>query len=258
MTPISRTFSSLRERGGKAFIPYTMAGYPSMERTRDTVRLFEECGADIIELGVPFSDPLADGPTIQDASETAVTNGVTLPSVLSLVSSLRKETAVPLVLMSYFNPVFHYGLPEFARAAAEAGVNGLIIPDLPPEEARELIAECRASSIDTIFLLAPTSDDERIRKVARVSRGFIYYVSLTGITGARISIDDSMRALTEKIRSCTDTPLAVGFGVSTPDEASRVASLADGVIVGSAIIKKLNDPREELRRYLAELRGAIR
>jgi tryptophan synthase alpha chain len=258
MTRISETFRRLIRRGRKAFIPYVMAGDPSMDKTAEMVRILEECGADIIELGVPFSDPLADGPTIQRASERALRNGVTLRDVISLVRDLRQSTQVPLILMTYFNPVFKYGIQDFIGNARVAGVDGVIIPDLPPDEAKDFIKLSRKASLDTIFLLAPTSTDERIRKVSKASSGFIYYVSMTGITGANLSLDGSMETLISSIRKFTDKPIAVGFGVSTPDEASMVSKLADGVIVGSAIVKRLHEAPDELKDYLAGLREAIK
>jgi tryptophan synthase alpha chain len=258
MTRISETFRRLMKKGGKAFIPYVTAGDPSLDKTAEMVHVLEECGADIIELGVPFSDPLADGPTIQRASERALKNGVTLRKVISLVRDLRQSTQVPLVLMTYFNPVFKYGVEDFVGNARVAGVDGVIIPDLPPDEAKNFIRLSRKASLDTIFLLAPTSTDERIRKVSKASSGFIYYVSMTGITGANLSLDGSMETLISSIRKFTDKPIAVGFGVSTPDEASMVSKLADGVIVGSAIVKRLHEAPDELKDYLASLREAIR
>jgi len=258
MTRISETFRRLMKKGSKAFIPYVMAGDPSLDKTAEMVHILEECGADIIELGVPFSDPLADGPTIQRASERALRNSVTLRKVISLVRDLRQSTQVPLVLMTYFNPVFKCGIEDFIGNARVAGVDGMIIPDLPPDEAEDFIRLSRKASLDTIFLLAPTSTDERIKKVAKASSGFIYYVSMTGITGANLSLDGSMETLISSIREFTDKPIAVGFGVSTPDEASTVSKLADGVIVGSAIVKRLHEAPDELKDYLAGLREAIR
>ena len=235
-----------------------MAGDPSLEKTRDVVLLFEACGADIVELGVPFSDPLADGPTIQRASERALKNGVTLRKVISLVKDLRQVTQIPLVLMTYFNPVFKYGTDAFIKDARNAGVDGMIIPDLPPDEAGDFIKLSRKVALDTIFLLAPTSTEDRIRKVTKAASGFIYYVSITGTTGASLLLDGSMDLLIANIRKYTDKPIAVGFGVSTPEEAAAIAKISDGVIVGSAIVKKLHDTPEELESYLVSLRKAIK
>jgi tryptophan synthase alpha chain len=257
MTRIGETFKKLKIKGGKAFIPYIMSGYPSLEITRNIVMLFEECGADVVELGVPFTDPLADGPIIQRASESALQKGITLKKVIAFVKDLRQSTQIPLVLMTYYNPVFKYGEEMFVKDAKDAGVDGVIIPDLPPDEAGSLIRSSRKASLDTIFLLAPTSTPERIKKVAKASRGFIYYVPVTGITGSKLLLDGSLELLISEIRKFTDKPVAVGFGVSTPEEALSVAKVSDGVIVGSAIVKRLHEPYDDLRRYLVSLREAI-
>jgi tryptophan synthase alpha chain len=255
---IGKTFKELKNKGRKAFIPYIMAGDPSLDKTKEVVLLFEECGADIVELGVPFSDPLADGPTIQRASERALKNGVTLRKAISLVKDIRQMTQIPIVLMTYFNPVFKYGVENFIKDAKIAGVDGVIIPDLPPDEAEDFIKLSREAALDTIFLLAPTSTEDRIKKVIKASKGFIYYISVTGITGTTLLLDGSMEVLISKIKRYTDKPVAVGFGVSTPEEASAVARVSDGVIVGSAIVKKLYESPDELRRYILSLREAIK
>lgn len=254
---IGETFKELKKKGEKAFIPYIMAGDPSLEKTKDIVQMLEECGADIVELGVPFTDPLADGPTIQRASERALNAGVTLKKVIAFVKDLRQDTQIPVVLMTYYNPVFKYGEEHFVRDAKDAGVDGVIIPDLPPDEAGSLIHSSRKTSLDTVFLLAPTSTPERIKKVAKASRGFIYYVSVTGITGSRLLLDGSIETLVSEIRKYTDKPIAVGFGVSTPEEASAVSKVSDGVIVGSAIVKRLHESPDDLKRYIISLREAI-
>ncbi len=258
MSRIEKTFKRLKKENKKALIPYIMAGDPSLEMTRDIVLLFEDCGADVVELGVPFTDPLADGPTIQRASERALKEGVTLRKVITFVKDLRQSTEIPIVLMTYYNPVFKYGDEGFVRDAKGAGVDGVIVPDLPPDEAENLIKLSRKVDLDTIFLLAPTSTDDRIKKVVKASKGFIYYVSITGITGAQILLDGSIERLISEIRIYTDKPIAVGFGVSTPEEASAVARVADGVIVGSAIVKRLNESPDGLKDYLISLREAIR
>ncbi len=250
-------FSERRSKGGRAFIPYITAGYP---RPEDTVRFYsilEEAGADIIELGVPFTDPLADGPVIQSASEVALKNGMTLRKVLGLVEVIRKGSSTPLVLMTYYNPVFKYGEEAFLRDAVNAGVSGLIIPDLPPDESTTLRALAKKAGLALIFLAAPTSTEERLRLIARASTGFIYYVSITGITGARLILDGSQKAVIDRLRSYSDKPVATGFGVSTPEEAAQVAEFSDGVIVGSAIVKRLTGEFSELRRYLREMAEAI-
>ncbi len=257
MNRIEQRFLELKKEGKKAFIPYVMAGDPNLRKTEEVVRLFEECGADIVELGVPFTDPLADGPVIQAASERALKEGVTLKKVLALVRRLRRSVSLPIVLMTYFNPVFKLGVEAFVAEAAEAGVDGVIIPDLPPDEADEVIRLSRKFSLATVFLLAPTSTEDRIALVAERSEGFIYYVSITGITGSELKGLHQMRSMIKKIRNFTDKPIAVGFGVKRPEEAKGVAELADGVIVGSAIVKKLQEGDSTLREYLYSLRKAI-
>lgn len=259
MNRIEKVFKKLKAQNKKAFIPYIMAGDPSIEKTKEIVLMFEECGADIVELGVPFTDPLADGPTIQRAAERALKNGVTLKKVIALVRDLRRKTKIPLVLMTYYNPVFKYGEERFIADAKDAGVDGVIIPDLPPDEAGEFTRLAKNADVASIFLLAPTSTDERIKKVASASTGFIYYVSITGITGAQLLLDGSIEKSINGIRRITDKPVAVGFGVSTPDEAKAVAGVSDGVVIGSAIVKKAQLSLEkELRDFLLTLREAIK
>jgi tryptophan synthase alpha chain len=258
MSRIGAKFRQILSRQGKAFIPYIMAGAPNVARTKELVRILEECGADIIELGVPFSDPLADGPTIQKAAQRSLLEGMTLGGALELVRELRTHTQIPIVFMTYYNPIFKYGEERFAREAADAGVDGMIVPDLPPEEAGNLLSFSRKAGLDLIFLLAPTSTEERIKKVSKASGGFIYYVSITGITGAKLSMDSSIESHIARIRTETGKPVAVGFGISTPEEAAAVSRFADAVIVGSAIVKRAGEPDEELKRYLLSLRSAIR
>jgi len=256
MSRITDTFSRLRQKGRKALIPYIMAGDPSLPATSEYIFELEESGADIIELGVPFSDPLADGPTIQAAAERSLSKGTTLKKVLNLVQDVRKETTIPLILMTYFNPVFRFGISRFAEEAASRGVDGVIIPDLIPDEAGDFIKAARKHGLDTIFLLAPTSTPERISKVASASSGFIYYVSITGITGSRISVNREMRKSVGAIRTCSKLPVAVGFGISNPEEAASVSAFADGIIVGSAIVKLIAKKRN-IKRFVKELKGAI-
>jgi len=257
MSRIEKKFREVLRRRGKAFIPYIMAGDPNLERTRALVGILEECGADIIELGVPFSDPLADGPTIQKAAQRALGEGVTLTKVIELVGSLRKSTQIPLVLMTYYNLIFKYGEERFVRDASSAGVDGIIVPDLPPDEAGVLLSSSKNTGFDIVFLVAPTSTEERMKKVARSSRGFVYYVSITGITGSKLSVGPSIESHVAKIRGMSGKPVAVGFGISTPQEAAEIARFADGVIVGSAIVKRVGDADEDLKKYLLSLRKAI-
>ncbi|MDA8387325.1 MAG: tryptophan synthase subunit alpha [Nitrospiraceae bacterium] len=257
---IKKRFDELRQKGAKAFIPYIMCGDPTLEKTEELVRILEDAGADAIELGVPFSDPLADGPVIQAAAARALAAGVNLRAAIGFVGKIRRQTRLPLILMTYYNPVFRYGEESFSEDAAHAGVDGVIVPDLPVEEASTLIKSARRHALDTIFLAAPTSGDDRLRKVARASRGFVYFVSITGITGARLELSPGLSASVSKLREFSGGgPVAVGFGVSTPGEAAAVAGLADGVIIGSAIVKKASDGTAgELSDYLKKLRAAIR
>ncbi len=254
---ITKTFERIQSEGKKAFIPYIMAGDPSLEITRELVIELEEQGADIIELGVPFTDPLADGPTIQRASERALKNNVTLKSVMDTVAGLREKTSIPIVLMTYFNPVFKYGGAKFIDNAIEIGIDGIIIPDLPPDEERPFIRTACKKGLDIIFLLAPTSTEDRIKLVANNTGGFVYYVSVTGITGSRIEIDQPMKDMIALIKNLSKKPVAIGFGVKTPEEASLVSDIADGVIVGSSIVKKIIEDREGLSEYIRALRKAI-
>ena len=240
MSRISHTFARLKKRGQSALIPFIMAGDPDIETTEALVLRMAEAGADIIELGIPFSDPIADGPTIQAASHRALQNGVNLKEVLHLAERLS-GIDTPLVLMTYFNPVLHYGLRDFAETCGRSGVDGVIIPDLPPEEAKQWIGEARKMSLDTVFLIAPTSPPDRIRLVSRYSRGFIYYVSVTGVTGARENLPDDLEPTVKRIKEQSKKRVAVGFGISAPEQAKRIGLFADGVIVGSAIVKMIEE-----------------
>jgi len=259
-TRISVVFEALQARNSKAFIPYIMAGDPEAGTTLKQVSLLERCGADIIELGVPFSDPLADGPTIQKAAGRALKSGTTLRKVLSMVRDLRLQTDIPLVLMTYYNPVFKYGEEAFVHDSIQAGVDGIIVPDLPPEEAGELIKLSRQGSggrrLDTIFLIAPTSTPVRIKKIAAASSGFVYYVSITGITGAALEVDEEFKRHLALVKQATDKPVAVGFGIASPDQARIVAQMADGVIVGSALVKVFNETPEKAENFIRGLKEA--
>lgn len=258
---LSETFDRLRAAGRVALIPYLTIGYPSVAATLDLVPALVEAGADLFELGVPFSDPLADGATIQHATHHALQQGVTVDTCLETVRALRQRgVEVPLLLMGYYNPVLQRGLDTFCRAAAEAGADGLIIPDLPPEEADGLLVACRTHGLDLIFLLAPTSTAERIRLVAERASGFIYLVSLAGVTGARDQLPPELEAFVARVRQATDLPLAVGFGIGSAAQAARVAAVADGVIVGSAIVKlagEASDRIQEVAGFVRELRAGI-
>ena len=236
---LDRTFGRLKSEGRKALITYLMAGDPTLAETEQLVPELENAGADVIELGVPFSDPIADGPVIQQAAERALRSGTTLREILSMVRRLRARSAVPLVLMAYYNSIHAFGPERFCREAAEAGVDGLIVPDMPPDEAGPLQRPAAAAGLHLIFLLAPTSTAERRAYVARRSHGFVYYVSLTGITGAKLGKVSEIGRSVDQIRKISQTPIAVGFGVTTPEDAAEVSAVADGVIVGSAIVKQI-------------------
>lgn len=245
MSRIAPTFEKLRQAGQPALMPYLTLGYPSPAMTLDLATAAVEAGADLIELGIPFSDPLADGATIQQATHEALQQGTTVDTCLQAVAQLRgRDIETPLIFMGYYNPIFQRGLTRFCEEATEAGADGLIVPDLPPEEAKDLRTACRARDLDLIFLLAPTSDETRIRRVVELSTGFIYLVSLTGVTGARDRLPADLEAFVQRVRSMTELPLAVGFGIGNPDEARRVARVADGIIVGSAIVQRAGKSAE--------------
>lgn len=234
---MSRIASIFDRPGHTALIPYVTAGYPSVEATLEVVPLLARCGCDIVELGIPFSDPLADGVTIQQASFHALQSGITPEICLEVAAQLRRKVGIPLVFMTYFNPVFSYGLEKFCGACTRSGIDGLIIPDLPPEEGSELESVTQRQGIDLIYLLAPTSTEERIRLVAEHSRGFIYLVSVMGVTGAREGLPADLTDFVARVRQVTTKPLCVGFGISTPEQAGQVGNIADGVIVGSRLIQ---------------------
>jgi len=234
---MSRIEQVFTDKNRKALIPYVTVGYPSIEATLEIVPSLAECGADIIELGIPFSDPLADGPTIQQSSYEALQQGVTPEVCLEVAGKLRQRVDIPLVFMGYYNPVLHYGMGLFCAKCEEVGVDGFIIPDLPPEEGAELEDLTQKRGIDLIYLLAPTSTDDRIKLIAERSRGFVYLVSLTGVTGGRDTLPEELENFVDRVRQKAAQPLCVGFGISTPDQARRVANVADGVIVGSHVIR---------------------
>ncbi|MFQ5827558.1 MAG: tryptophan synthase subunit alpha [Candidatus Methylomirabilia bacterium] len=264
MSRIERAFARLRARGERALIPYFSAGDPSLAITRRLLQEATRQGADLIELGVPFSDPLADGTVIQRASQRALAGGTTLLRVLELLREVRGGVAVPVALLTYANPLFSFGLKAFARAAADAGVDGVIVADLPPEEAGELSAEARVVGLDLIHLVAPTSSPERMRMIARRSRGFIYAVSLTGVTGARAELPPDLARYLADLRAITTKPLCVGFGISTPEQVSALAPYVDGIIVGSAIVREVEAHAgsealvPEVGRFIASLKAPLR
>jgi tryptophan synthase alpha chain len=247
-------------RGGhKALIGYITAGYPDIKATPGTAEALAENGCDIIELGIPFSDPLADGATIQKASYQALLGGTTVKACLEAAAAIRKRINTPLVFMTYYNPVLNCGLKAFCRSCTKAGVDGLIIPDLPPEEGGELEEVTQKHDLDMIYLLAPTSTGDRIDAVAERSRGFIYLVSLTGVTGARDTLPAELESFVKKVRQKTEKPLCVGFGISSATQARRVAAVADGVIVGSRLVQLIEEDGTlaSLKSFVAGLRQAL-
>jgi tryptophan synthase alpha chain len=255
MTRIFPVFHS----GRRALITYVTVGYPSIEATLKVVPLLADSGCDIVELGIPFSDPLADGVTIQKASFHALKNGVTTELCLGIARELSQKVKTPLVFMTYFNPVSCYGLEKFCSACSRSGIDGLIIPDLPPDEGSQLEAISQKQGLDLIYLLAPTSTEDRIRLVAEKSTGFIYLVSVTGVTGARDNLPQDLGKFVDKVRKVAKQPLCVGFGVSTPEQASQLAKIADGVIVGSRIVQlmEIDDDFASVVNFVKELRHAL-
>ena len=235
-------------------MPYLCAGDPNPELTSKLLLTLEEAGADLIELGVPFSDPIADGPTIQRASERALTHRISLQQIMEMVATLRTQTDIPIALMSYYNPIFRMGEDAFCKAALDAGVDGIIVPDLPPEQAEPLLEIAPNYNLATIFLAAPTSPPERMQLIASVSTGFIYCVSVTGVTGARAMLSDEIAPMITELRKHTDKPVSVGFGVSTPDQATQIAQIADGVIVGSAIVNVIEDNMDNEAKLLTAVK----
>jgi tryptophan synthase alpha chain len=233
--------SVLRERRAKGLVVYLTAGDPSLEATGELLAAVDRGGADVIELGVPFSDPLADGPVIQRASERALRAGATLRKILDLLPRWRDSIRAPLILFTYYNPVLQYGLEDFARSASAAGADGALVVDLTPEEAEPYVSALRARNLDTVFLGSPTSTDDRLKRVARLSTGFLYLVSRMGVTGERDQISSSVRPLVERARRYTDLPLAVGFGLAKPDQVREVQGWADAAVVGSAVVRAIEE-----------------
>ncbi len=250
-TRIDACFHALRARGAKGLVVYLTAGDPSLEDMGDLLAAVERGGGDIIELGVPFSDPLADGPVIQRASERSLKAGTTLRKIIEWLPRWRERVQAPIVLFTYFNPVLRYGLQAFARDARQAGADGALVVDLTPEEADTYLPVMRDQKLDTIFLAAPTSTDERLARVANVSTGFLYLISRTGVTGEQVELASSVRRLVERARRATPLPLAVGFGISRPEHVHEVQSVADAAVVGSAVVHVIEE------RYHSEGAGAV-
>jgi tryptophan synthase alpha chain len=262
---LERTFADLRAARRAAFIPYITAGDPDLDGTVELAEVLARAGADIIEIGIPFSDPLADGPTIQRSSERALAHGVSLRQVIERLPEIRERASVPIVLMSYLNPILQLGLARFARAARGGGADGVIVTDLPVEEARDVLAACDREGLDLITLAAPTSGAARLEKIARAARGFVYCVTRAGVTGARAQLPADLRALVGAVRAATQKPVAVGFGISSAEHVRAAARFADGVVVGSAIVDRigrLGSERapmlEEVGRFAGELAAALR
>jgi len=256
---LSRIGQAFAQPGHTALIAYLTVGYPSIGATLAAVPLLEQWGCDVVELGIPFSDPLADGTTIQQASDGALAGGITLRRCFGLVRELRKMVRLPLVFMTYYNPVLHYGPAEFCHDSETAGADGLIIPDLPPEEGSDLAALGQEYGLDVIYLLAPTATESRIRLVADRSRGFIYLVSTTGVTGIREELAGELAAFVSRVRRISTQPLCVGFGISNPAQAKQVAEMADGVIIGSRIVQLMteDDDFSSLGEFIRGIRKAL-
>jgi tryptophan synthase alpha chain len=243
MSRIAEKFNYLRSKKEKALIVYLTAGDPSLEITKNLIFALEKSGVDILEIGVPFSDPTADGPVIQAASQRALKSGTTLEGVLKLVEEVRHTSQIPIVLFGYFNPIFAYEVKKFAHDARETGVDGILVVDLPPEEAQELRVYTDAVGIDFISLIAPTTGQERRQKIAAAATGFLYYISITGITGTAVPKISDIKTAVDKIRKITNLPIAVGFGISQPQQAREIGQFADGIVIGSAVVKLIDENR---------------
>jgi tryptophan synthase alpha chain len=258
VTRISERFSTLRAEGKKGFVAFVTAGDPSLDRTVEVALELERGGADVLELGVPFSDPLADGPVIQRASERALRTGTTFSRVLDCARRIRSRSELPLLLFTYVNPMLRFGLARAAAAARDAGVDGVLLTDVPPEEAASWLEIARPAGLDTVFLAAPTSPEARLRRVAEVSRGFVYAVSRTGVTGEKDSLSIDAAPLVGRLKALTSEPVALGFGISTPAQVASAAAVADGVVVGTALVRFLEERPDgdiagEVRRLRSEL-----
>lgn len=243
---IEARFRDLRDRGAKGLVVYLTAGDPTLEATGELLAALERAGVDVIELGVPFSDPLADGPVIQRASERALKGGATLRRILDRLVRWRESIRTPIILFSYYNPILQYGLETFARDAARAGADGALVVDLSPEEADPYVSALRAMNLDTVFLASPTSTDARLQRAAKLSTGFLYLISRTGVTGERQEIASSLRPLVERVQRVSSLPLAVGFGISKPAQVREVQALAEAAVVGSAVVHAIEEryPKE--------------
>ncbi len=238
---IERTFRDLKQKKEKALVVYLTAGDPDLQTTRGLILALEQAGVDVIEIGVPFSDPTADGPVIQAASQRALHRGVTLSGILDMIESLREVSDIPIVLFGYYNPIFSYGNERFAARAKRAGVDGILVVDLPPEESHELRQHTDITGLDFISLIAPTTSDNRIARIAKNATGFLYYISITGVTGTAQPLMQNIKVDVERIRKISALPLVIGFGISTPAQAARIVSYADGVVIGSAFVRLIEE-----------------
>ncbi len=256
---IKEVFAEKLSKGERVIIPYITAGFPGLEETIELIRVIENAGCGIAEVGVPFSDPMADGPTIQYSSQKALEKGVTLGKTLALLKKNRAKFHIPLVIMGYYNPFYQFGLEKLAREAKEAGVQGFIIPDLPLEEAGEWVKLCRSHEIDTIFLVSPTTSLERAEKIAKLCTGFLYCVSVTGVTGARKEFPPYLKNYLKNLQKITDLPRAVGFGISSPEHIKMLYPHAEGMVVGSALIEVIRKhPRQpQLGEETAKFLGGL-
>lgn len=258
---IDELFIQLRKDNKTALMPYLMAGFPDVETSLKLLVAVAEAGADLVEFGIPYSDPLADGPTIQAAAEKALKSNINTDIVFDLVKKARKKTDMPVVIMTYYNTIYRYGLERFAENAASAGVDGVITPDLPPEEAAPWRDAAIKYGLATVMLAAPTSTDERLKKITEASGGFVYCVSLTGVTGARANLPSNLTDFINRIKKVTDKPLAVGFGISSPEQAKQISQIADGVIIGSALVNLIADTGdsciEATKKYISEIKASM-
>lgn len=262
MSRLAAHLDNLKKLNSKALVTFVTAGDPDLTTTGEIIHLLEQSGADIIELGVPFSDPMADGPTIQLSSERALASGTTLYGILDLVRKIRVSSQIPVILMGYLNPIHSYGYESFCRDAAASGVDGVLIVDMPPEESSELTIPASRYGLDIIFLLTPTSDDSRIAAVNRLGSGFVYYVTVTGVTGARTSISDTLTKELLHIKQAVSLPVMAGFGISNPQQAAEIGKLADGVVVGSAIVKFFEqyqgtELKQRLKSFVSDLKRVL-
>lgn len=254
MNRIKRLFANR----GEKIIPFLTAGFPTLKATTQLVLTAQKAGADMIELGIPFSDPLADGPVIQASSQIALQNGVTLPWILDQVRIIRKSSEIPIVFMGYLNPIMHYGTHVFLKDCREVGVDGIIVPDLPPEEGEEFISQSKSEGVSPILLVAPNTPADRIEKISLLGGDLIYCVSILGITGSKLSRKEILKTYLLRVREHSRTPFIVGFGVKTRQDVRNISSMADGVVVGSAIIQEImdsNNPKESVFKYIRELKN---